>query len=124
MDRNEKKITVSRETRAKLVRIFGVTESMIWKSLAREGAKGSLANRIRKAALENGGVMLTAQHVGDAFHDADGTMRQHRPNGAVIEMSTADGSCRVWHRGELVQSYDNVRVREIPAIQAAADALE
>lgn len=121
----EKHIAVSKADREFLMKLFNVTERTVWNALSdKHKADNGLHMRIRKAAMERGGIVMAELPEEETIHYADGTMQYSLPNGAVFEMSTRTGAGTVWHRGEAVLTYDNVLVREIPAIQKAASALK
>lgn len=114
-------IHVTKETREKLMKIFGCTDRMVFYALQFDGKKGNsdLAKKIRKAALENYGILMNVIPAVETFHDHDGYMHQYLPNGAVIELGktqeTKGGA--VFFKGEKVKSYEDVMASEIINIQ-------
>lgn len=121
----KKFIAVTREQREKLIRIFGCTGRMIEFALAFDSKKGQsdLARRIRKAAREMGCLTHVVHAETECFYDSEGTMHQPFPNGAHIELYKDSGEGVIIHKGNIVARYENVKVAEIPAIQALAAAL-
>lgn len=53
----KKYIHVTKEVRERLMKIFGVSSVMVWKALTFE-SESTLANKIRKAAFENFGILM------------------------------------------------------------------
>lgn len=118
-------IHVTKETREKLIKTFKCSERMIFYALQFDSQKGysNLAKRIRKAALENYGILMNVIPAVETFHDHDNYMRQYLPNGAMLEFSKNDGSGDVFFKGHKVKHYPIVMVSEIESIQNWASAL-
>lgn len=76
-----------------------------------------LARKVRKLAMERGGIVMVEIPEIETLHDADGYMRQYLPNDVLLEFSREDGGCDVFHKGMKVRHYENVLVRDIPEIQ-------
>ena len=114
-------IHVTRETRQKLMKIFGCTERTVFYALQFDEKKGnsSMAKKIRKAAYESGGILMTESPALETLYDHDGYMRQYLPNGAIIELGktpeTKGGA--VFFKGEKVRDYEDVKVSDIVNIQ-------
>lgn len=120
----KRQIAVSKEVREKLMKVFGVTERTVFNALAM-GKEGNLLHKkIRKAALDSGGVLMVTIPEVETFFDTGVGMRQYLPNGAVLEFSFADGSCDTWFKGERMDRREKVAVSEIRGIQARAAALK
>ena len=119
-----KRIAVTKENREFLLKTFGISKVALWKALTYK-SDSMLSRRVRKLAEERGGVQLLEVEEYDptTLHDADGWMRQYFGNGAMIEFNKEDGHANVHMRGELVQSYKDVKVAEICGIQQMAAAL-
>lgn len=118
----KKYIHITKENREGLVKIFGVTDRMVWAAITFE-KDTDIAKRIRKAAIERGGIMMNELPEMETFHDHDGYMRQYLPNGVLLEFSKKDGSCDATFKGQNVQHWDEVRVNEIEGIQSWAMTL-
>lgn len=71
----KKNIAVSKDVRKKICMIFKVTERHVFNALNLEYPETDIVRRIRKAAKENGGVMMANVPVGEMIHFADGTLR-------------------------------------------------
>ena len=112
-------IHIDNENRDFLMRTFGVTQRTVYN--ATHYVDGSPENdlhaRIRRLALQRGGVLMNELPAIQTLHDADGYMRQYLPGGVMIEFSKADGRCNVTRNGSLVLQYDNVKVSEIASVQ-------
>ena len=115
----KKYIHVTKENREGLARIFDVTDRMVWYALSFDAAKGwtDLAQRIRKAALERGGIVMVECAEVETLFDADGYIRQYMPNGAMLEISKENGNGVVLYRGERVKEFENLQFREIGRLQ-------
>lgn len=109
-------IHVTKETRQKLMKVFNCTSVMIWKALTFE-SDSELACKIRKAAYENYGILMSKQPSVETFHDHDNYMRQYLPNGAMLEFSKNDSSGDVFFKGLKVKHYDVVMLNDIESIQ-------
>lgn len=121
-----RQIAVSGDTREFLMKAFKVTSVMVWKSLNYK-SNSDLAKRIRKLALERGGVELVTCPVGKAakecvetMHDSDGYIRQYFPNGAMVEFSKDDGMANVYFKGEVMLTYLDVKLTDVEVIQQDA----
>lgn len=114
-------IHVTKEDREKLMKIFDCSERMVFYALHFDESRGNsdIANRIRKAALENYGILMNELPALETFHDHDGYMRQYLPNGAMLELGktieTRGGA--VFFKGEKVRHYDEVMTSDIKGIQ-------
>lgn len=120
--KSEKYISVDKAAIAKLMKIFGVGERCIKNALTGR-SDNDLAKRIRMAAMENGGVVYRVGADMECFFDHDGVMHQIFPNGAELEIDTHTGYGQVTFKGRRIVGYDNIKVRQIPAIQAEAAKL-
>lgn len=121
----KKFIAVTREQREKLMRIFRCSSRAIDYALTFDSGRGQSdqARRIRKAAQEMGCLTHVVHAETECFYDSDGTMHQPFPNGAHIELYKDSGRGVIIHKGNIVARYENVKIAEIPAIQALAAAL-
>lgn len=121
----KKYIHVTKENREGLARIFGVSDRMVWNAITFDAARGGtdLARRIRKAALERGGIVMVEVPEVETLYDADGFIRQYMPNGAQLEIDKETGNGVVLHRGQRVKEFENLPVREIEKVQEWAMGL-
>lgn len=116
-------IAVTKEQRDFITKAFEITPRMIDYALS-YSKDTSLAKRIRNLALQRGGVMMCTIKEIETIHDADGVMKQLLPNGAVIEIDKKTGDAVVYMKGEPRIHVENIRVREIGALQKSAMALK
>ena len=120
-------IKVSSENRAKLARMFGCTERMVYKALCYE-SDSELARKLRHVARKELGGWIEAMVPEDEiFYDTvegnERVLRQYFPNGAVLEISKDTGQCRIMHRGELAWDAGRISVTEIVNVQMWARGL-
>lgn len=116
-------IDVTSQVRKALIDVFKVDVKTIYNALNfREDSP--LAKRIRKHALQRGGVDMVAVDTFDCIHDAEGVMTQLMPNGAVIKINRNTGDATVYYNGKPRIHVENIRIREIAALQESAMALK
>lgn len=116
-------ILIKKADREFIMKSLKVTERMVYYAI-RFATDTDLARRIRKLAMERGGIIMVESPEIECLHDADDYMRQYLPNEVLLEFSKKqDGGCDVFHKGVKVRHYDNVAVRDIPAIQDWAATL-
>lgn len=118
----KKYVHVTKENRLGLAKMFDVSDRMVWAAITFE-KDNELSKRIRKAAIERGGIMMNDLPEMETFWDADGYIRQYFPNGAMIELDKDNGTGDVIFKGKSVRHYPLVMVSEISSIQDFAIAL-
>lgn len=118
----KKYINVNKETKAKLMRLFGVCERVVRNALTFE-RNNELARKIRFAALKNGGVTYVINEEMECWHDSDNHMKMVFRNGAEIDADKITGEFKLYFKGDVVATWDNPRVSFIPEIQKQAAAL-
>lgn len=123
----KKYIHIQKEDREFITKAFGVTERTVFNALRFDEKRGDtdLAKRIRKMAMERGGIEMAVVPVMETLFDADGYMRQYFPNGALLELSKEKGgTSALWYDGERVwHTDDDVVTSEIGGLQRRARAL-
>lgn len=118
-----KYISVSKEDRGFLMKLFGVTNQTLYTALNLENPEVGKRGRIRKAALEHGGeIMVTLREV-ETIHDSNGMMVQTFPNGARLEISKTKGDARIIYKGEVVAAFEDISVKMLYDIQSIAHHL-
>lgn len=122
--RSARTIKVSKENKAKLAKMFGCTERMVYKALCFEGGT-PLAHKIQHVArTEMGGWVEAAVPEDEIFYDTmdsgERVMRQYFGNGAVLEVSLKTGEGKVTYKGKPRVRYDQVLLTSIPQIQDIA----
>jgi hypothetical protein len=125
--RSARTIKVSKENKAKLAKMFGCTDRMVYKALCFEGDT-LLARKIRYVARkEMGGWVEAAVPEDEIFYDTmeggERVMRQYFGNGAVLEVSLKTGEGVVRFKGSPRYRYEEVLVSDIPTIQNYARGL-
>lgn len=119
----KKYIHITKENREGLAKIFGVTDRMVWAAITFE-KDTDVAKRIRKAAIERGGIMMNELPESETFWDYDGYIRHYSPNGAMVEINKINGSCDVIFKGNNVRHWDNLLFKDIEGIQNWASTLK
>lgn len=118
----KKYIEVSKDTKTKLMRIFGVCERVVRNALTFE-SDNELARKIRHTAIQNGGVIYTINKEFECWYDSKGNMKQVFPNGAEISGDKQTGDVILYHKGRKVGTWSNPRLSLIREIQTQAEAL-
>lgn len=120
----KRNIAVSREVREKISKAYGVSERTVWNALNLDYPDTEVTTRIRIAARENGGVVMTTIPAGEAIHFADGTMRMDFENGTVLEGNLTTGLVEIRDkRGEVKGRWQNPTITELKAIREVAQSL-
>lgn len=122
----KKYIHITKEDRMFIMKALGVTERTVFNAIRFDSKRGDteLARKIRKLAMERGGIVMVEIPEIECLFDADGYMRQYLPNNTILEFSFENGGCDVFHKGEKVRLYENVVVSNIKNIQNWALALK
>ena len=115
----KKYIHIKKEDREFIMKALGVTQRSVFSAIHFEERRGNteLARKIRKLAMDRGGIVMVELPEIETLHDADGYMRQYLPNDTLLGFSREDGGCDVFHKGRKVRHYDNVVIKDIPGIQ-------
>ena len=120
-------IHIQKADREFILNLFKVTGRTVDNALRFDAERGNtdLARKIRKVAMEHGGIVMVVSPEAETLFDADGYMRQYLPNGVLLEFEkeAGNGGCNVYLKGDMVRRYDNVQLRDIPAIQNWAATL-
>lgn len=120
-------IHIQKADREFILNLFKVTGRTVDNALRFDAERGNtdLARKIRKVAMEHGGIVMVVSPEAETLFDADGYMCQYLPNGVLLEFEkeAGNGGCNVYLKGDMVRRYDNVQVRDIPAIQNWAATL-
>ena len=115
-------IEVSKEVRDSLIKTFKTTRKSVWSALSYK-ENSDMCRRIRKAAIEKGGVRVVLLPQMETFHDADGYMRQYFPHDVLIEVSKNTGDADLMQRGEVQESWKNITIAQLGEIQRKAASL-
>ena len=120
-------IHIQKADREFILNLFKVTGRTVDNALRFDAERGNtdLARKIRKVAMEHGGIVMVVSPEAETLFDVDGYMRKYLPNGVLLEFEkeAGNGGCNVYLKGDMVRRYDNVQVRDIPAIQNWAATL-
>ena len=121
----ERYIHITKTDREFIAKSFGVSERTVRNAITFDDRRGNseLAAKIRKLAMERGGIVMVVTPEIETFYDYDKVMRQYCPNGALIEIDRKDSSGQVIFKGETVKTYEHVTLSDIDEIQAFASAL-
>ena len=123
----EKFITATKETREQITKAFrGLSRQTLWRALHFEDInKGTdTERRIRKMALNRGGIIMVVSPEMETMHDADGYMRQYFPNGAMLEADKTTGDVKVYDRnGNVTLSVEHTKISKLNEIQHHAKSL-
>ena len=123
----EKFITATKETREQITKAFrGISRQTLWRALHfGDINKGTDTERkIRKMALNRGGVVMVVSPAMETFHDATGFMRQYFPNGAMLEANKITGVVKVYDRdGKITLSEEIEELSKLIEIQRHAKSL-
>ena len=125
-------IAVTPEEARYLEGFFKITHVTLWAAL-RYKKDNTLHRKIRKTALERGGVRMVLSPEADTIylvncHDADRDQKRYMiqtlGNGVTIEGCLDTGRIEVRNRkGEVVKKYANPHISELRAIQEMAQKL-
>lgn len=119
----KKFIHVTETVRAQLQRELNVSRATAWRALSFSGSSTPTIVRIRARAYELGGILMTVGESAKTLYDHDGYMTQYFPNGAAMQCNLRTSEVVIWNDGEVKERFDNVYMKQIPAIQERARAL-
>lgn len=121
----KKFIEIGKKDREFIMQAFGCSERMVFKAIRYEdGSETELAKRIRKLALERGGIEMAVVPLTETLFDADGYMRQYFGNGTMMELDIRHGFAAVYDKDcNRYCTKKNVRLCDIPVIQGIALSL-
>lgn len=114
----KKYIHIQKADREFIAKTFKVSKRTVYNAIHFEDMdEGSeLAKKIRKLALERGGIVMVEAPEWEVLHDADGYMRCYRGD-ILLEFSKKEPVCDVFKHGEKVRHYDNLMTSDIQGIQ-------
>ena len=121
----KKYIHIQKADREFIAKAFGITERTIFNATHFENmsAGNDLAKKVRKVALERGGIVMVEAPETEVLHDADGYMRYYITGSILLEFSKMEPVCDVFKNGEKVRHFDNVMTSDIQGIQDWASKL-
>lgn len=112
-------IHVTGEQRQFLIKAFKSNEMTIWRALNYINDSDT-SRRIRKLAIERGGIAMVMAEEAETLYDADGYMRQYFPNGVLIEGNKTTGYVAILKEGTEIAGFNNPSLTELENIQAQA----
>lgn len=114
-------IRVKREDREFIAKAFDITEKSVFNALTYDAKRGNtdLAKRVRKLAMERGGIIMVDAPELETIHDAGGIMKQRFANGAELIVNKETGSVTLWEKGMLTptKTWDNPTIKRFERIQ-------
>ena len=115
----EKYIHVTKEVRLCLAKTFNVSDKTVRNALSFDKKRGETdcAKRIRKFALQKGGIVMVVAPEVEVLYDYDGVTNQYFPNGAKLESDKNTGDTELFYKGERVARWENIKLRDMDTIQ-------
>lgn len=115
----EKYIHVTKEVRLCLAKTFNVSDKTVRNALSFDKKRGETdcAKRIRKFALQKGGIVMVVAPEVEVLYDYDGVINQYFPNGAKLESDKNTGDTELFYKGERVARWENIKLRDMDTIQ-------
>lgn len=115
----EKYIHVTKEVRLCLAKAFNVSDKTVRNALSFDKKRGETdcAKRIRKFALQKGGIVMVVAPEVEVLYDYDGVINQYFPNGAKLESDKNTGDTELFYKGERVARWENIKLRDMDTIQ-------
>ncbi|MDH6357213.1 hypothetical protein [Parabacteroides sp. PF5-9] len=120
----DRQIILSDEKKREITDTFGYSRQTVWAALHYK-TKSPVANMIRKAALERGGILIgetkcpdgITPHFETVFHTAENLMVQTFSDRVKLVADLTTGLVTVYTDEEVVDTYDNPQITELSAIQ-------
>lgn len=102
-----------------MAKTFNVSDKTVWSALNFDKKRGETdcAKRIRKFALQKGGIVMVVAPEVEVLHDYDGVINQYFPNGAKLESDKNTGDTELFYKGERVARWENIKLRDMDTIQ-------
>ena len=115
----EKYIHVTKEVRLVLAKTFNVSDKTVRNALSFDKKRGETdcAKRIRKFALQKGGIVMVVAPEVEVLYDYDGVINQYFPNGAKLESDKNTGDTELFYKGERVARWEDIKLRDMDTIQ-------
>ena len=102
-----------------MAKTFNVSDKTVWNALNFDKKRGETdcAKRIRKFALQKGGIVMVVVPEVEVLYDYDGVINQYFPNGAKLESDKNTGDTELFYKGERVARWENIKLRDMDTIQ-------
>lgn len=119
-------IHIKKEDREFIAKAFGISGMSIWNALNFEGKRGNteLAKKVRKLALERGGIVMREVPELETLFDVDGYIRQYLPGDVLLEIYKAENWCDVYKKGKKKRRFENITMSDLSGIQKYAAELK
>ena len=105
-------IHIQKKDREFIAKSFGITEQSVLNAIKFDAKRGhtDLAKKVRKLAMERGGIIMIEAPEWETLHDSDGYMRQYLGDD-------------VYKKGAKVRRFEHVMISDIQGIQDWAATL-
>ena len=102
-----------------MAKTFNVSDKTVRNALSFDKKRGETdcAKRIRKFALQKGGIVMVVAPEVEVLYDYDGVINQYFPNGAKLESDKNTGDTELFYKGECVARWENIKLRDMDTIQ-------
>lgn len=102
-----------------MAKTFNVSDKTVRNALGFDKKRGETdcAKRIRKFALQKGGIVMVVAPEVEVLHDYDGVINQYFHNGAKLESDKNTGDTELFYKGERVARWENIKLRDMDTIQ-------
>ena len=108
-----------------MAKTFNVSDKTVRNALSFDKKRGETdcAKRIRKFALQKGGIVMVVAPEVEVLYDYDGVINQYFPNGAKLESDKNTGDTELFYKGECVARWENIKLRDMDTIQQMVTGL-
>lgn len=102
-----------------MAKTFNVSDKTVRNALGFDKKRGETdcAKRIRKFALQKGGIVMVVAPEVEVLYDYDGVINQYFPNGAKLESDKNTGDTELFYKGERVARWEDIKLRDMDTIQ-------
>ena len=102
-----------------MAKTFNVSDKTVRNALGFDKKRGETdcAKRIRKFALQKGGIVMVVVPEVEVLYDYDGVINQYFPNGAKLESDKNTGDTELFYKGERVARWEDIKLRDMDTIQ-------
>ena len=118
-------IHIKKEDREFIMMTFKVSEQSVFNAIRYDTKRGNtdLAKRIRKLAIERGGIPMIEAPEWETLHDADGYIRQYKEGGVLLEIFKEGNWCDVYKNGKKMRRFEHLMISDLDGIQKYAERL-
>jgi hypothetical protein len=115
----KKEIVVSTEGRKKIMKAFGITHAAVSYALTFK-RDSELSRRIRKFALQLGGMEIPVYEDCETIHDANGKMIQDFGKGVQLICEKETGHCEIREGNVVLEEFHDIKLNQLDSIQRRA----